>query len=74
MIGECERSGIGVEKIRLEELEWRAEELMNVPGHEIDAFQRVADVGDRIRRLEGFGIKGSEEEEGIEKQRYQQAT
>ena len=69
VIGEGQRARVGKEDVGVEEMRGGAEELVHVPGDDVHALQRVADVGDRVARPQGLGQEADEDEDEVERGR-----
>ena len=66
MVGEGQRVTVRVEHVGVEQVRGLAEGLVDVPGHDVGALQRVADVGHGVAR-----VQREREEAGHREQRIQ---
>ncbi len=67
MVGEGQRTDVRVQDVGVEEVRGRAEELLHVPGDDVHALQRIADIGDGVARPQRLGQEAEEDEHGVER-------
>src|SRR4029077_12716419 len=60
---------MGMEDVRVEEVRGRAEELVHVPGDDVNALQRIADVFDGVARAQRLRQEAHEDEDEVERDR-----